>query len=285
MSTKAPTKKTADGPAMPDETLLKKRKNNDSHRQRLSREAQEKKRAHELAEKKKRRAAQFKRAETFVKSYRSTEKEYERIERTLADSSRIEIPSEPKLLFVVRIKNSDVKLVPRAKKILAALRLLEINSGVFVRLTEGTAELLRIVEPFVAFGYPTLNSVRTLIYKRGYTKSPAAAAAVVVAESEEKTEETAATPAPAAPGRIALTDNTIIEDALGDYGIICMEDLIHEIYSLGPNFKKASNFLSPFHLSSATAGWGVRAKFKKFIEGEGLGERADDINALIEAQN
>ncbi|VVT48739.1 60S ribosomal uL30 domain-containing protein [Magnusiomyces paraingens] len=248
-------------PALPDETLLKKRKNNDSHRQRLSREAQAKKKAAEEAEKKKRRAAQFKRAETFVKHYRTSEQEQERIERTLATSARVEIPSEPKLLFVVRIK-SDTTLVPQARRILNAMRLQEINNGVFVRLTEGTAELLRIVEPFVAFGYPTLNSVRTLIYKRGYTKA-----------SEGET------------GRVPITDNTIIEEALGDYGIICMEDLIHEIYALGPNFKKAANFLYPFQLSSPTGGWGVRSKFKKFIEGEGLGERAQDINALIEAQN
>jgi large subunit ribosomal protein L7e len=29
--------------------------------------------------------------------------------------------------------------------------------------------------------------------------------------------------------RIALTDNSIIEENLGKYGIVCMEDLIHEV--------------------------------------------------------
>lgn len=246
-------------PSLPTEVLLRKRKNNDSHKIKLSQEEQEKKRAALIAEKKKQKASQFKRAELFVKNYRSTEKEYERIERTLKDTSRIEIPKEPKLLFVVRIK-SDNKIVPKAKKILQAMRLLKINNGVFIRLTEGTAELLRVIEPFVAFGYPNLNSVRTLIYKRAYIKG-----------QDGK--------------RIALTDNTVIENELGQYGIICMEDLIHEIYTVGPNFKKAANFLWPFHLSSPTGGWGVRAKFKKYIEGEGLGERANDINSIIEAQN
>jgi hypothetical protein len=39
--------------------------------------------------------------------------------------------------------------------------------------------------------------------------------------------------------------------SLGKHGIICIEDLIHEIYTVGPHFKEASNFLWPFQLSSA----------------------------------
>lgn len=38
---------------------------------------------------------------------------------------------------------------------------------------------------------------------------------------------------------------------LGKHGIICIEDLIHEIYTCGPKFKEVSNFLYPFQLSSA----------------------------------
>ena len=36
----------------------------------------------------------------------------------------------------------------------------------------------------------------------------------------------------------------------GKNDIICMEDLIHEIYTVGPNFTKANNFLWPFKVSS-----------------------------------
>lgn len=38
---------------------------------------------------------------------------------------------------------------------------------------------------------------------------------------------------------------------LGKFNIICMEDLIHEIVTVGPHFKEANNFLWPFQLSSA----------------------------------
>lgn len=33
---------------------------------------------------------------------------------------------------------------------------------------------------------------------------------------------------------------------LGAGNIICMEDLVHEIFTVGPQFKYASNFLWPF---------------------------------------
>lgn len=51
--------------------------------------------------------------------------------------------------------------------------------------------------------------------------------------------------------RIALTDNSIIEASLGKFGITCMEDLVHEIFTVGPAFKQASNFLWPFKLRPA----------------------------------
>jgi hypothetical protein len=41
---------------------------------------------------------------------------------------------------------------------------------VFIKLNGSTINLLRWVEPYIAYGYPNLKSVRELIYKRGYAK-------------------------------------------------------------------------------------------------------------------
>jgi large subunit ribosomal protein L7e len=70
---------------------------------------------------------------------------------------------------VIRIKGIN-KIDPKKRKTLQLLRLLQINNGIFVRLTKATIEMLRIVEPYIAYGYPNLKSVRELIYKRGYGK-------------------------------------------------------------------------------------------------------------------
>ena len=154
--------------------------------------------------------------------------------------------------------NSINKIAPKPRKILQLLRLLQINNGVFVKLTKATLEMLKVVEPYIAYGYPSVKTVRDLVYKRGYGKVD--------------------------KQRIALTNNTIIEDHLGKYGIICMEDLIHELVAVGPNFKQASNFLWPFKLSNPTGGFRPR-KFKHYVEGGDLGNREDAINSLVKQMN
>lgn len=170
--------------------------------------------------------------------------------------------STPDTLFVKYmadlLPNSINKIAPKPRKILQLLRLLQINSGTFIRLTKATQEMLTIVNPYIAYGYPNLKSVRELLYKRGYGKVD--------------------------KQRVALTDNQIIEENLGKYGIVCMEDLIHEIYTVGPNFKQANNFLWPFKLSNPNGGFRTR-KFKHYIEGGDTGNREENINALIRQMN
>merc|ERR1711981_326321 len=234
------------------ETLLKKRKSQDKERAEKQQQRETKKK-----ESKQRRDQIFKRAESYVKEYRDAEREKIRLSRVAKQEGSYYVPAEAKLAFVVRIKGIN-KIDPKKRKTLQLLRLLQINNGVFVRLTKATIEMLRIVEPFVAYGYPNLKSVLELVYKRGYGKIN--------------------------KQRLPLTDNAVIEENLGKYGIVCMEDLIHEIYTVGPNFKQASNFLWPFKLSNPTGGFRPR-KFKHFIEGGDLGNREEHINALIRQMN
>lgn len=211
----------------------------------------------ELQANKEKRSTIFKRAESYVKEYRDTEREKIRLGRVARQQGNFYVPDEAKLVFVVRIKGIN-KIAPQPRKILQLLRLIQINNGVFIRLTKATQEMLTIVNPYIAYGYPNLKSVRELVYKRGYGKVNAQ--------------------------RVPLTDNQIIEEQLGKYGIVCMEDLIHEIYTVGPNFKQANNFLWPFKLSNPTGGFHPR-KVKHFIQGGDTGNREDYINALIRQMN
>jgi len=232
------------------ETLLKKRKSQEKAREERSAELEKKKKVQ-----KEKRSVIFKRAEKYVKEYRDAEREKIRLARVAKQNDSYYIPAEEKLVFVVRIKGIN-KIAPKPRKILQLLRLLQINNGVFVRMTKATLEMLKVVEPWIAYGYPNLKTVRELIYKRGYGKVD--------------------------KQRIALTDNSIIENSLGKYGIVCMEDLIHEIFTVGPNFKQAANFLWPFKLNSGSF---RKRKFRHFVEGGDLGNREDKINSLIRRMN
>jgi large subunit ribosomal protein L7e len=142
---------------------------------------------------------------------------------------------------------------PKVKKILQLLRLRQIHNGVFVRLNASTIKMLRLVEPFIAYGNPNLKSVRELIYKRGFGK--------------------------VSGQRIPLSSNTVVSSALSSSNLICVEDIIHEIYTAGPAFKEASNFLWPFKLSAPRGGFG--SKLTHYSEGGASGNQGDKINRLI----
>jgi len=237
---------------MVPETLLKKRKSQEAARAEARAAAEEKKKAN-----KEKRGVIFKRAESYVQEYRNAEREKIRLARAARQEGNFYVDDEPKLVFVIRIKGIN-KIAPKPRKILQLLRLLQINSGTFIRLTKATQEMLTIVNPYIAYGYPNLKTVRELLYKRGYGKVDKM--------------------------RTPLTDNQIIEENLGKYGIVCMEDLIHEIYTVGPNFKQASNFLWPFKLSNATGGYSAK-KALHFIQGGDSGDRETKINNLIRQMN
>jgi len=198
----------------------------------------------------------FKRAEQYVKEYRQRERDEIRLKREARKCGNFYVPDEAKLAFVIRIKGIN-GVSPRTRKILQLLRLRQINNGVFVKLNKASINMLKLVDPYIAWGYPNLKSVRELTYKRGFGKVDRR--------------------------RTALSDNAVIEQELGKFGIICMEDLVHEIFTVGPHFKEANNFLWPFKLSNARGGY--RKKTRHFIEGGDHGNREHLINQLIRRMN
>merc|ERR1712189_133019 len=59
--------------------------------------------------------------------------------------------AEAKLGFVMRIRGIN-QVSPKVKKALQLLRLRQINNGVFIRLNKATLNMLRLVEPYIAWG-------------------------------------------------------------------------------------------------------------------------------------
>ena len=52
------------------------------------------------------------------------------------------------------------------KNISASSSSIDLN-GTFVTFNKASINMLRIVEPYIAWGYPNLKSVNELIYKQG----------------------------------------------------------------------------------------------------------------------
>jgi large subunit ribosomal protein L7e len=143
---------------------------------------------------------------------------------------------------------------PKPRKILQLFRLRQIHNAVFVRLNKATLNNLKVIEPYVAIGYPSVRSIRRLLLKRGY--------AIIRRQ------------------RIPITSNLLISHALGRYGIHTVDDLVHEIFTVGRFFTKCNRFLWPFKMNSPRGGYG-KSKLRHFVEGGAVGNRMGMINKLI----
>jgi len=231
------------------ESVLKKRKTQEG----INAEKQKALAAKKAAAKAK-KSVICKRAEKYVKEYKTLENDAIRFRREARKAGNIYVPPEAKVVVVVRIRGI-IGVSPKVRKILQLLRLRQLHNAVFIKLNAATIKMLRLVEPYIAYGYPTLKTVKDLIYKRGYGKVN--------------------------KQRIPLSDNSVVEEGLGKKDIICVEDLVHEIFTVGPAFKEANNFLWPFKLSSPVGGF--RMKLLHFNEGGDAGLRGDKINGLIKA--
>jgi len=198
-----------------------------------------------------------------IKNARKYEAEYRRNARALIRNRRIArntntffVEPEAKVVFVIRIRGIN-GVSPKVKKALQLLRLRQIHNGTFVKINGASLQILKLVEPYVTYGTPNLKSVRELIYKRGYGKINGQ--------------------------RIQLRQNVLIHDNLGRFGIHCVEDIIHEIFTCGPHFKEVNRFLWAFKLASPVGGF-VKKRIH-FVEGGDCGDREHYINRLIRRMN
>jgi large subunit ribosomal protein L7e len=168
------------------------------------------------------------------------------------------VPAQPKLALVIRIRGT-IGVSPKAKKVMQLFRLRQLHNATFVKLNEATIRMLRLIEAYVTYGYPSRATVEKLIYKRGFGKLN--------------------------KQRIPIAENAVIEKGLGEFDIKCTADLVHEIVTVGPHFKQANNFLWPFKLSSPKGGFSQKTKLLHFMEGGEAGARGEEINSLVKRMN
>ncbi|XP_044153618.1 60S ribosomal protein L7-like 1 isoform X2 [Bufo gargarizans] len=233
------------------ENLLKKRKKYQGLKAAEAKRALEEKRKIQPG-----KQIKFKRLESFVRDSRRKMRDDCRLRRMQIYKKQIPNISSEKLAFVVRI--TDIQGVNQhVLRIIKIFRLGKIFSGVFVKLTPESLKMIQAIEPYVAWGIPNLKSVRELILKRG--------------QGMVKGK------------KMPLTDNNMIEEQLGQFGIICLEDVIHDLYSAGSNFTAVNKFLCPFQLSIARHA-GINRKGYLTEVGD-PGNRGVGINQLIRKLN
>lgn len=213
-------------PPLISETLLKKRRSLDelAFKRSITVKTQNKKRRVVRGE-----DIKIKRPEQFVMEFRTREGSLNKMNRRkrqterrkTVDVEKSEIKST--VGFVIRIhegRHSSTEI----KGELVKLGLRKKYEGVFFNLNEEGIARLKPLDSYVAYGYLTRKSVDELVHRRAHVRKRGQ--------------------------RTPLTDNITVETLLGEHGILCLNDLAHEIFSVGSNFTKGLDTLCPFQLSA-----------------------------------
>merc|ERR1712012_494293 len=108
-------------------------------------------------------------ATKYAKEYADADKALIDAKRDAKKAGNFYVDAQAKIALAVRTRGIH-KLPPKAKKIMQLLRLRQLHNAVFVKLNRATINMIRMVEPYITYGYPTRDTVRKLIYKRGYGK-------------------------------------------------------------------------------------------------------------------
>jgi large subunit ribosomal protein L7e len=97
-------------------------------------------------------------AEKYFNEYQKADAALIAAKREAKSKGSFYVEEEPKVAFVIRIRGIN-KLAPKPKKILQLLRLRQLHNGVFVKLNKATWNMIKIVNPFVTYGFPSRSTI------------------------------------------------------------------------------------------------------------------------------
>lgn len=148
------------------------------------------------------------------------------------------------------------------KKTLSSLRLRRLHEGVFLPYTPATRKMLHLVEPYVLYGIPSMETISDMVRRRGFCRIDGK--------------------------RVPLADNNVIEQELGELGLICVEDLVQVLSTASLDaieggdegtFFKVAKFLWPFRLTAR------KSKFQRRMldlkDGKLYGDQGEAMNGYI----
>lgn len=204
------------------------------------------------AEKKALKKQAFERARDHTRAYRAATAKVVTQKRQAKSAGNFFLEEKPKVAVIIRIRGI-AKVAPKQRKVLQLLRLRQIFNAVFVKLNKPMQNMIRLIEPYVTYGYPSLKTVRALVYKRGFLKVN--------------------------NQRIKISDNKQIKAKFANDAVVCVEDMVNQIYTAGKQFTKVTNGLWPFKLSPPKGG--MRQKRRHFIEGGDFGNRESLVNRFL----
>jgi len=190
------------------------------------------------------------RAERLVKDSRAKKMDKQRLMSQSKKKSK-QKPGKGKVVLAFRNGRNSGTGSAETKAAMKKLGMTERHCVVFLPNNKETVEQLHIIRPFCFWGCPTLKVISNIMTKKAQFK-------------DGKTKE-----------RLMLSDNTLIEEHLGDLGLLCVEDMVHAIHRATPRFNDVLGRLWPIHVGDAR-------KANSMVKDQDLsGDIQDSINDKI----
>lgn len=203
----------------------------------------------------------LKRPEQFLREARIQEGSKRKVQRRLRKAVARKTPAlgghkvQSTTGFMVRIHEGRHS----SAEIKAALRDMGLNKkydGTFVKLDKAGITKLKPYDAYLAYGYISQKSVEELVHRRAFVIN--------------------------AGTKVALRDNVMIENMLGSKGMICLDDMSHEIFNVGKEYDAARETLCPFKLSAPVGGYEKKVlKIHDEVESQ-AGFLGQDMEAFLE---
>ncbi|KRX02391.1 Ribosomal protein L30, ferredoxin-like fold domain [Pseudocohnilembus persalinus] len=193
--------------------------------------------------------------EEMVNQYKKEQTAYSKFNKRKVKTLRSGLEGQDdKIVLVVRIRGvKDIST--QQKKILSAMSLPGPMCATFLKLTKQNINRIKKVENYITYGTPSRKLISELIYKRCFGRIDGK--------------------------RVPITSNKIVEEHLGDKGIICLQDLIVELSGEGDNFDTVRNFLYSFKLNTPKEQFDQSKATLPFNKGGEWGDREQKINDLV----
>jgi large subunit ribosomal protein L7e len=220
------------------ETLLKRRKVAELHQQKLRNvESNAAQRAVSRTQKGgegKKKKKLWVPAQAIVKGYKRRERaqrEQAKLEKAVNVQSNPLPDVQAEVVLLTRADpaatSTKAEMVPpKALRLLRELHMEKKHNAVFEVLnSKEKRQRVALLSKFVKIQTPSRQQIHNLLFTRGFAR--------VRGE------------------RHPLSDNVTIEKALGDRNIVCLEDMVHELATAGPNAEAVTAFLWPFRLEKS----------------------------------
>mmetsp|Transcript_123257 Transcript_123257/g.383600 ORF Transcript_123257/g.383600 Transcript_123257/m.383600 type:complete len:262 (-) Transcript_123257:101-886(-) len=190
------------------------------------------------------------RAETLVINQRQKRLDLKRFRKISKQPKRTNQSLPP---MIMASRNGRMGGCAESKKVMRSLGLRKRHAWVFLACNKELIKDLWKCKPYVFWGRPTFKSVFNMIHKKAMFKKP-----------DEPDE------------RVLLSDNNMIEEHLGDLGIICTEDLAHSLHKCDKNFPRVVERLWPVYLGDVQQSKGM-VRETTFREGPQSNKEMNDL--------